>query len=421
MRVIAMLAAGAMLSSCLDDVRLCADADRNGRCDDTETCPLLPSEPAGNHIKGRMACMSPDDGVKLDYALRAFRVEVPGFGRATTNCHGEFFIPAPDLTEASAPEEASVSFVYDNFVPGPGGISTRLRVMDDFEAGWGGGFGHAGFDRTARATTSTQADGDVVTRLDTIFIDTSECELWRIGTDVIDDYHDVMQAPMPDGRLQFMRRAGVFGTTPYVFYDHVDLASNILDIRPGRWGREHTMFHEAAHIVRDVFDGDEWHWHGDNVNFIYARCHTGREIFEEPYAFHEGFAQYWAEARHGSRSPANPTTTNYCGGAAGPRDLALTPGHMDWVELMIQDRLLALADQVGGGDPDTGDRIMVETLQANRGTIHSLFDFETALCAANPCGSLQRTTPPPTCPPGYSDHGLTCAGPTSHIIRHYRP
>ena len=65
---------------------------------------------------------------------------------------------------------------------------------------------------------------------------------------------------------------------------------------------------------------------------------------------------------------------------------------------------------------------MVETLQAaGNGTIHSLWDFEQALCATHSCGTLERTVRPPVCPPEYTNDGVTCRAPDGSIISHYRP
>jgi hypothetical protein len=196
---------------------------------------------------------------------------------------------------------------------------------------------------------------------------------------------------------------------------------------PSRSRRESTVFHETGHVIRDVLDGDEAHWHGDDVAYRYARCHTGAEILHEPFAFHEGWAGYWQRARRGGRcrlgpipsgssgspcadstgTPVTRTVSEFCDGSDGPNGLPLDPGLMDWVELMVSDRLLELAECVGGGNNDLGDRIMVDTLEANPETIHSLYQFETALCGSRSCCGLERPEPP-VCPDGFGNDGTSC-------------
>lgn len=401
-----------------DGWSLCADTDLDGTCDQYDDCPYHPAPPSeGAFIRGSVSCLSPDGGSSAELPLASLPIHTR-LGDAVTDCDGTFVIPVSDA-DAAQGGNLDVAFYYDGDILGAMGATTRLRVMDDLEVSWGTGAFHFGFFQTTTATPGT-SDGRAVLELSPMVIATSECELWRLGTELLDDFHDVRHAPVPGGMLQFMRRAGVFGTTPYAFYDHVDLASNILDMYPSRSSRERTIYHESGHIFRDVTDGDEAHWHGDNVDYIYARCHRGTEIFEAPYAFHEGWADYWRQARVGGRSrlASLPATTSYCDGSAGPRGVSLTPAHLDWVEYMIADRLLDLSDLVGGGDADKGDRILLETLEGNPGTLHSLYQFETALCGAHDCGALARGAPP-SCPPNYADDGLSCRGPDGHVIRHW--
>jgi hypothetical protein len=179
-------------------------------------------------------------------------------------------------------------------------------------------------------------------------------------------------------------------------------------------------------MIRHLFDGDLVHWNDDNTSFRYARCHVGTEISEEGYAFNEGFAQYWQQARWGGRVrlPGVGATTDYCDGLAGPRGILLTAEHMDWVEMMVGNQLLDLAECVGGGTSpaqlDAGDNLILQTLRDNPGTIHSLIEFENELCNSveGGCCGLDRGTIA-SCPPGYDNHGLTCAR-EGHIITHRR-
>lgn len=415
-----MLCGALLLASCdgEDGWSLCADTDLDGTCDQYDDCPYHPAASSeGAFVRGTISCSSPDGSSSADLPLSSLPVHTQ-FGDAVTDCTGTFVIPVSDEDAARA-RSLDVAFYYDNDILGATGATTRLRVMDDLEVAWGTGAFHFGFFQTTTATPGT-SDGRAVLDLSPMVIATSECELWRIGTEFLEDFHDVRHAPVPGETLQFMRRSGVFGTTPYAFYDHVDLAANILDLYPGRSSRESTLYHESGHILRDVADGNEAHWHGDNVDYLYARCHRGTEIFEAPYAFHEGWADYWEQARYNGRSRlvASGATTSYCDLVAGPRGVTLTATHTDWVEYMIADRLLDLSDCVGGGDADRGDRILLETLQDNPNILHSLYQFETALCGAHDCCDLARAAPA-SCPPDYSDDSATCRGPDGHVIRHW--
>jgi hypothetical protein len=69
----------------------------------------------------------------------------------------------------------------------------------------------------------------------------------------------------------------------------------------GTGDKGETSAHEFAHAVRDHFDGDETHWHGDDGRYRYGRSHelcdskhliTLQDV-KEGFAFHEGWAEYW--------------------------------------------------------------------------------------------------------------------------------
>lgn len=118
---------------------------------------------------------------------------------------------------------------------------------------------------------------------------------------------------------------------------------------------------------------------------MYARSHDGSEIFNAQYAFNEGWADYWAQARQAFRSPVSTV-----------HDASFT----EWNENLIANKLLADSEL-----PGSSDALMVHILQENPKTIHSLHEFEQKLFAW-----LGRGSPPPTaiCPPNYTDDGLTC-------------
>jgi hypothetical protein len=277
-----------------------------------------------------------------------------------------------------------------------------------------------------------------------ITLDTSESELFRIAVMIVDDYQRATGLGVPGGILSFMRRAGVESdvATAFTPYDYVELYANVLS-----WGsmdttfeRERTLFHESGHVFRHIMDGDRFpHWDNDLVRFSYARCHRGTEVFAEGFAFNEGWANYWRRARWsgvaervfnptpsfpptgratpvvttmpvgGTPTPAT-TLTDYCNdGTVGNRGVPLTPLHVDWVENMVADRLLGLANSCAGLTPDAADAAMLSVLRANPEGIHRLWEFEVALCAAGICCGTARTVPPADCPPGFNDDGESCS------------
>jgi hypothetical protein len=340
----------------------------------------------GDRVEGSVTCASPDPGGSVDMAVPFLPVQVGSLGSAKTTNLGTFSIPVgAETTLSDGPVVVNIS--YDGSVENDGGTTT-LRVIDDLR-------GARGTQPTVNATLTTNADGDRILQLDPIRLSSADCEIWRIGASVVSDFHTVRGASMPGGQLLYMRRDGLIapGRHALTFYDYVDLSTNFLDVFPQRFDREMTLFHEGAHAMRDLADGDETHWHGDNVNFIYARVHHGLEISEEPYAFHEGWADYWAFARHNGRAPlpVGPYTT------AGAVAL-----HQDWVENLVANRLMDLANC-----STVGDSAMVQTLENNPGTLHSLFAFETALCSSFDCCGLERSAPA-ACPLDYHNDGLTC-------------
>jgi hypothetical protein len=247
--------------------------------------------------------------------------------------------------------------------------------------------------QNARSDSATVASATGGTGLPTGTLDLGvvrlssvDCEVWRIGAKIIGDFHAARGAAVSRGRINVMRRTGVSGTTPYTVYDYVDLPNDFLSSTPALGEREMILFHEFAHAVRDEADGDDVHWHGDDFLYRYARTHNGLGINEDAYSFHEGWADYWAAARRNSGTTLSTGTWS--------------AANLDWVEDMVANRLLDLASCVG-------NQTMVTTLEANPGVIHSLFQFETRLCAANSCCGLQRSAPGP-CPPDYFNDGLTC-------------
>jgi hypothetical protein len=410
--------------------------------------------------------------------LTSLQVLAPAFGgRVRTDCRGvyQYVVPAGFVS----PTRTDVAWAFQDDVPGPGGISSEMVVVDSFGEGWGTVFGHTDFFRTVGVTEGVDAMGRRTLTVDPITIATSEAELYRIGVLVIEDYHRIRGQPVPSDRLVYMRHNLVlFELVPFVPYAHVEMTSTVLDlnIMDTPVEREVILFHESGHVFRNLLDGGRSHWDLDNLRFTYLACHTGFGIFSEGYSFAEGWATYWQRARRpfavqlgtplavGTPVPPNPlpgvpatrlpgstcgvpgtasrewterdrmvvtdaamdpwacpvSVTDFCDATAGPRGIPLTPDHADWVEQMIADRIFALADTgCAGATTYEADATMMRVLEENPGTIHSLYEFERALCEAQiACCTFTRTTPPEICPPDYEDRGLTCTGPTEHSIGH---
>jgi hypothetical protein len=199
------------------------------------------------------------------------------------------------------------------------------------------------------------------------------------------------------------RWSAVWDGTPYTYYDHIVLATNFTTL--GYYSDEQTqrstLFHEFGHSLRHVADGDELHWGWDNFRWVYARAHSGCEVFNVQYAFNEGWAQYWGTQSGIPR-----------GGCPTPQPASF----LDWNEDLIGRRLVELSNSLCSAT-NRGEcaRKMIEVIERNPGTIHSLREFEVKYCelhfAANPqCRSrgVPARPDPASCPPGFHDDGATC-------------
>ena len=323
--------------------------------------------------RGRVTCAVADGAATTIEPMAELPLEVGG-RRVVTREDGTFDVAGSFSTRVT------VRAFYDGTIVNPVSptwASAPLRIVDELGAA-------RGETLTMGGAVNTKGKTPVV-ELNTLALAPRDCELWRVGRLVLRHFIAVRNAAPPSGELRIERQSDVHFTTPYTFYNHVVLATDYATETRDRARREDTLFHEFGHTVRHVADGPEDHWNWDNFRWFYARSHSGDEIFNTQYAFNEGWADYWAAARL-------PSRPRY----ASPH----APTFRDWNEHLIANRLLQLSEGSG-----VGDRMMVETLQSNPGTIHSLFDFESRLNA-----HLGRL-PPPTpaaCPPGFHDDGATC-------------
>jgi hypothetical protein len=336
-------------------------------------------------IAGQLTCATaggPHGGDELAF----IGVMAGNAHRVTTDPNGRFVLPVK-----LASNRVDLRIEYEGKVEhAPEHVASRLQVMDE---------GHAARSDLIGATG--QASGSTLD-LGTVALNTVDCELWRIGVTVLQDYHGLMHESPPAGQLRLKRWSGV--TTPagsnpiapYTQYDYVSIPTDFMQTRSERWRRECTVFHEFGHTIRHVLDGDENHFNFDVGRFAYARTH-GDEITNIQFAFNEGWAHYWEAARHGAACRPNSSHT---------------VDNRDWNENLVGQALLGLSVQSGAGE-----QVMIEVLRLNPGSIHSLHEFETALARR-----LSHAAPPAPadCPPNYRNDGATCRRDVSEVVKESR-
>jgi hypothetical protein len=334
--------------------------------------------PLYKKVTGQLRCEAGDGpGAIVTNDLAHLTVEIQGF-QAVTDPNGNFEINGPfgwtvgDLT---------LRYVSD--VTTTSGVRTRLAIVDDLLDGRS-----EAVDRPVGSTS-----GDTL-NLGTITVPGGDCEIWRIGVELLDDYHALMGASPPTGQLRIKRWSAIQTGIPHVIYDYIVLTTNWVETAESARDREGTLFHEFGHTIRHTADGDSGHWTWDLVRWAYGRIHSGQEVTNIQFAFNEGWGSYWRANRVG-----------------GGISMAGVPGtaYRDWNELRVAQRLLDLSNA-------SGSAFMVDALLDNPGAIHSLYQFEQAYCGAIPlpnpfctsAGRPVRPNPDDTCPPNYHNDGATC-------------
>lgn len=334
-----------------------------------------------DRLTGRLVCRSSDTGssggtTTNDLAYLRIRI---GQYWAVTDATGRF-----DIT-GDFPEPGSLGNLrleYDATVTRGPSTGSRLLVMNE------GHTSRADLVRAPQGTTSgTTLD------LGTVTVQTGDCELWTLGTALLDHFHRATGNSPPAGELRIKRWGGVYDGTPYTFYDYIVLSADYVQDHDSRWQRRSTLAHEFGHSIRHAADGDMAHWNWDNFRWAYGRIHDGTEISNVQYAFNEGWASYWESTVTGSLPSL--------GGA--PEAAA-----MDWNERRVAHRLSSLGNAANAAE-------MVRVLTANPGAIHDLHTFEKRYCErvtlpnAHCTGDRRPTrAAPPSCPPNYIDDGATC-------------
>jgi hypothetical protein len=350
-----------------------------------EAAPAMVPEEARpfTRITGTVVCSAWNGSTRIRNPLSFVMVRVDG-AEAQSGAGGAF-----DLSGSFHGGAQDVSVLFRGTVGSS--PSSTLEVMDDLHA-----------SRSENRTVNpTATSGDVID-LGEVALSSADCELWRLGTIVLEDYHQAVGKSPPAKKLQLKRWSGVWDGTPYTYYSYVVLTTSFPE--KGAYKTESvrrtTLFHEFGHSIRHVADGDEAHWGWDNFRWAYARSHTGCEVANTQYAFNEGWANYWEDGRVSTRTLCSPVRA---------------AGFLDWNEDLIGKRLLELSNGLcRPGTPGECRRRMVEVLEKNPGAIHSLWEFEKKYCALNSGSRLCRPegTPlraaPASCPPGFHDDGATC-------------
>jgi hypothetical protein len=337
--------------------------------DEFEVITRALTDPAYSRVRGRLVCQSGG----ASNSLAHLKLEI-GDHEGLTNTNGEFSI-AGSFTETIP----KLVLRYDSEVTSHS-VTTHLLVMNDR---------HASHSDTLRSLTGT-GSGDTLD-LGLLTVSFKDCELWRLGVQVIDHYHREISDSPPAGEFRIKRWGGVYVGDPHAFYDYAVLPANFVskyDVNE----RQGVVSHEFGHSIRHVADGDIWHWHWDNFRWAYARNHDGTEIANQQYAFNEGWANYWEALMNGA-----PNVTGLPG-----------PDFLDWNELLVSERLLDLSAA-------TSPAFMVRVLTDNPGDIHKLYEFEEKYCAVvrlpnSFCLKTRRPlrASPASCPPGFVDDGATC-------------
>lgn len=340
---------------------------------------------AWTQVDGRLMCQAPDDAAPRP--LPFVRVTVGGQS-VNADATGRFSFTG------SLAEVNKVTVQYDGHVVPVAGLALgpRISVMNDFHNPRSEDINNVGGVTTG---ATLQLTLPVLVSLD--------CELFQIGAEILQEYHNVTSTDPPaadDFRIKRWEGVdtapGTSPITPYTYYDYVVIANDFRRYAPTREARRGTLTHEFGHSLRHSADGDLGHWGWDMFRWAYGRFHDGNEISNEQYAFNEGWAHFWECTRSAlSRSCPDIST------ATPPATEA------DWNEKRIGERLIAMSRIAG-----VGRAAMQQLLRDNPGSIHTLWEYENRFCARFTSNTMCRSGVPlrtkRQCPTHYNDDGATC-------------
>ena len=182
---------------------------------------------------------------------------------------------------------------------------------------------------------------------------TPRAAVWQGFRNAAREFPDKFGEAVPGGFFKVQIWRGHL--TPLTWYDEVHWAHGY---RTGENGNPYrATTHEFAHVFRDVLDGPESHWHGDDLLYVYGRGHgsciapvTGSA--NAGFAFHEGWGEFWS----------NDTTC--CPGDESNQDIEGTVAH----------DLENLAAKLPGNVSDQR-KGMLQVLQRGPNLIHSDEEF----------------------------------------------
>jgi hypothetical protein len=345
--------------------------------------PPPPGPPAPREgLAGILTCRSADGTATMERPLPFVKIMV-GERETSSDVNGVFTVPG-----SYAAGRFTLEVTYDAPVA-TSGVTTPLRVMDEVQNARG--------ESVTRTATIVDGQASVAG----VVLTSVDCEIWRLGVELLTDFHALTGRTTPARSLRIKRWSAVWGAAVHTYYDYLVVGTDfgtddryrVLAERRG------TLFHELGHSLRHVIDGDEFHWAWDNFRWAYARGHSGCETWNVQYVFNEGWAGYWANERIGHGIP----------------DCGKDPPFVDWTEAMIALRLRELARALSATDSGVRSRKMLEVLERNPGAIHTLREYELRYCALHAAGNAQcidastpRRDQPASCPPGWIDDGATC-------------
>jgi hypothetical protein len=181
--------------------------------------------------------------------------------------------------------------------------------------------------------------------------------IWQGFRNAAVEFQQTTGRPVPGGLVNVENWLGHL--TPLSFYNEVHWADGYTTGSLRFLGMPQVRCygvtsHEFGHVVRDVLDGSEAHWHADNLVYVYGRHHdhcagpTPDSERKAGFAFHEGWAEFWTG------------DTWCCPGAIDNDEIEGTVAH-------DLDRL--------SGVPGVGRAGMIRVLARGENLVHSDYEF----------------------------------------------
>ena len=199
------------------------------------------------------------------------------------------------------------------------------------------------------------------------------------------------------------------GSPTLTWYDEVHWSHGDVTGEPGnpyQWTN-----HEFAHLFRDILDGNEAHWHLDDLSYVYGRNHTPCAIqcnteANAGFAFHEAWAQYWSH------------DITCCPHDISNEKIEGTVAHD--LDRLSQCAIVTARDLPPAHDcptPLVGRRGMLQVLQHGNNLIHSDADFRREFAKEFPtCTPLPNLDDGCVAGPGGDCVPLTKMVPRKEIV-----